>query len=113
MAHIVATRSHDEIVTDKAMDYPRDFRTNKRNTTGLGHQEAGGTICIHSFAVHPKLQGCGLGKLLLKSYLQQLRNSECALRCSLICRDVSTICFSSLFLLAPTFNLYAGRDSSY
>ncbi|KAF3067490.1 Polyamine N-acetyltransferase 1 [Daldinia childiae] len=86
MAHIVATRSHDEIVTDKAMDYPRDFRTNKRNTTGLGHQEAGGTICIHSFAVHPKLQGCGLGKLLMKSYLQQLRNSECALRCSLICR---------------------------
>ncbi|KAI1807143.1 acyl-CoA N-acyltransferase [Daldinia bambusicola] len=87
MAHIVSTRSHNDVVTDKNMDYPRDFRTNKRNTTNLGHQEGGSTICIHSFAVHPKLQGCGLGKILMKSYLQQLRNSDCAERCSLICQN--------------------------
>ncbi|KAI8960034.1 acyl-CoA N-acyltransferase [Daldinia sp. FL1419] len=87
MAHIVATRSCDHFVTDKSMDYPRDFRTNKRNTSGLGHQEGGNTVFIHSFAVHPKLQGCGIGKLLMNSYLQQLKNSECATRCSLICQD--------------------------
>ncbi|KAK6957417.1 hypothetical protein Daesc_000202 [Daldinia eschscholtzii] len=86
MAHIVSTRSRNLFVTNKDMDYPRDFRTNKQTTIRLGHQEHGSTVCIHSFAVHPKLQGCGLGKILMKSYLQQLRNSECAQRCSLICQ---------------------------
>ncbi|KAI2624375.1 hypothetical protein GGR54DRAFT_596224 [Hypoxylon sp. NC1633] len=87
LAHIVATRSDSEVVTDAAMDYPHDFRTERHNTSGLGHQGGGPTVCIHSLAVHPKLQGCGLGKLLMISYLQQLRNSDLASRCALICRD--------------------------
>ncbi|KAI0828085.1 acyl-CoA N-acyltransferase [Hypoxylon sp. FL0890] len=87
IAHIVATKSHEKLVTDEAMDYPRDFRTNKHKYSGLGHQDGGQTICIHSLAVHPKLQGCHLGKLLMKAYLQQLKNADMAKHCSLICQD--------------------------
>lgn len=88
-AHIVATKSDGQTVTDQDMDYPRDWRTRRANTTDVGHKEAGRTICLHSLAVHPKLQGCGLGKMLMKSYLQQVKNSGLADRISLIAQEVS------------------------
>ncbi|KAI6087999.1 hypothetical protein F4821DRAFT_235012 [Hypoxylon rubiginosum] len=88
LAHIVSTRSEGLSVTDEAMDYPRDFRTRKgRNDTPLGHQANGDTICMHSVAVHPGLQGCGLGNLIMKAYLQQQKSSSSASRCALICQD--------------------------
>ncbi|KAI8956098.1 hypothetical protein F4801DRAFT_573629 [Xylaria longipes] len=88
LAHIVATRSRDEVVTDDAMDYPRDYKVAKNNKSKVGHQDTGRTLCIHSLAVHPKLQGVGLGKLIMKSYMQQAKNSEIADRIALICQEV-------------------------
>ncbi|KAI1180746.1 hypothetical protein F4777DRAFT_573975 [Nemania sp. FL0916] len=92
LAHIIATRSHDRIVTDESMDYPRDYQETRangsnKNKSRLGHQETGRTICIHSLAVHPKLQGVGVGKLILISYLQQIMSSALADRVALICKD--------------------------
>ncbi len=88
-AHIVATKSHGQVITDKDMDYPRDWRTRRTGVFDVGHKEAGRTICLHSLAVHPKLQGCGLGKMLMKSYLQQVKNSGVADRISLLAQKVS------------------------
>ncbi|KAI0888652.1 acyl-CoA N-acyltransferase [Annulohypoxylon maeteangense] len=87
VAHIVATRTQSMVVTDESMDYPRDFRTNKQHTLPIGHQETGQTVCIHSLAIHPKFQGCHLGKMIMLAYLQQLKGSETARFCSLICQD--------------------------
>ena len=87
-AHIVSTKSDGQVVTDKDMDYPRDWRTRKTNSSDVGHKEAGRTICLHSLAVHPKLQGCGLGKMLMKAYLQQVKNSGLADRISLLAQEV-------------------------
>lgn len=89
LAHVVATKCDGDVITDDAMDYPKDFRAVKSNSTRLGHQESGRTVALHSLAVHPKLQGCGLAKLLMKSYMQQVNNSGTANRISLICQDVS------------------------
>jgi GNAT superfamily N-acetyltransferase len=89
LAHAVATRSQEDVVTDKAMDYPRDYKTAKdRAAANIGHQETGRCICIHSLAVHPKLQGVGMGKLIVKAYMQQVKNSELAGRIALICQEV-------------------------
>ncbi|KAI0489756.1 hypothetical protein F4859DRAFT_462141 [Xylaria cf. heliscus] len=102
LAHIVATLSRDDVVTDEAMDYPRDYMTAKKsshngngsngsngsdNKPQIGHQETGRTLAIHSLAVHPKLQGVGLGKLIMKAYMQQTKNSEIADRIALICQE--------------------------
>ncbi|KAI1491383.1 hypothetical protein F5X96DRAFT_481734 [Biscogniauxia mediterranea] len=87
LSHIISTRSNMDVVTDDAMDYPRDYKTNRLKVSPLGHQEIGRTICIHSLAVDPKLQGCGMGKLILKAYLQQVKNSALADRVALICQD--------------------------
>lgn len=92
LAHIVATMSQDRVVTDEAMDYPRepaadDDDENRENWPRAGHRKAGRTLCIHSLAVHPKLQGVGMGKLILMAYMQHIKHSECADRIALICQD--------------------------
>ncbi|KAI1276732.1 hypothetical protein F5Y07DRAFT_127820 [Xylaria sp. FL0933] len=107
LAHIVATRSHDDVVTDEAMGCPRgkndddaarsskdgddngdgDGDEKKDKNRRIGHQEFGRTVCIHSVAVHPKLQGVGLGKLIVKAYVQQVKNSALASRIALICQE--------------------------
>ncbi|KAI1351354.1 hypothetical protein F5Y01DRAFT_123172 [Xylaria sp. FL0043] len=110
LAHIVATRSHDDVVTDEAMECPHDKKNdaddgedatrsskdNDGNSDGdekkdenrrIGHQEFGRTVCIHSVAVHPKLQGVGLGKLIVKAYVQQVKNSALASRIALVCQE--------------------------
>ncbi|KAH8681447.1 polyamine acetyltransferase [Xylariales sp. PMI_506] len=83
-AHIIGTRTDSELVTDAAMDYPRDFRTTRPSQSKVGHQEGARTVAIHSLSVHPKLHGCGLGKLIMKAYMQQINNSGTADRISLI-----------------------------
>ncbi|KAI1369655.1 hypothetical protein F5Y08DRAFT_99879 [Xylaria arbuscula] len=88
LAHIVATRSHDNVVTDNSMAYPQGGNiTETTDESKLGHQQFGRTVCIHSLAVHPKLQGVGMGKLILKSYLQQVKQADIADRIVLICRE--------------------------
>ncbi|KAJ8131573.1 hypothetical protein O1611_g2054 [Lasiodiplodia mahajangana] len=105
LAHIVATLSHDDVVTDASMDYPDKYKAEKSSGTSnnnsnsnsnsgsgtnkskIGHQATGRTICIHSLAVHPKLQGVGMGQLILKSYMQQVKNSAIADRIALICEE--------------------------
>lgn len=86
LAHIIATASDSEFVTDKEMGVPINWRASKGNGE-VGHVEGGKTVCLHSLAVSPKLQGCGLGKLVIKAFVQQMHNlgSE---RVALICQDV-------------------------
>ncbi|OLN95623.1 Polyamine N-acetyltransferase 1 [Colletotrichum chlorophyti] len=87
-AHIVSTLGNGPVVTDADMSYPSNWRDQASSKlSGLGHKVMGRTVCLHSFAVAPKLQGCGIGKLLMKSYLQQINNSGVADRIALICQD--------------------------
>lgn len=93
LAHIIATGSQSSVITDSDMDYPKDWKTAGFRESKVGHRESSRTVAIHSLAVVPRLQGCGLGKLILKAYLQQINNSGIADRVVLICEDVS---FTSL-----------------
>ncbi|KAJ2987621.1 hypothetical protein NUW58_g4403 [Xylaria curta] len=73
------------------MDYPHDYKTanghDNVDKPHVGHQNTGRTVCVHSLSVHPKLQGVGLGKLIMKAYLQQVKNAAIADRVALICRE--------------------------
>lgn len=90
LAHIVSTRCCGDVITDADMDYPRNWRSLGGKCTDAGHQEKGRTIALHSLAVSPKVQGCGVGKIIVKAYLQQVNNSGLADRVSLICQDVGS-----------------------
>ncbi|OHE98812.1 acetyltransferase [Colletotrichum orchidophilum] len=88
LGHAVATLGDGPVVSDDDMAYPDNWRDQKSaKSTDLGHKIMGRTLCLHSFAIDPKVQGLGLGKLLMKSYLQQINNSGVADRIALICKD--------------------------
>lgn len=93
LAHIVATASHSKIVQDHDMEIPTNWRNSKSTATNKGHIEGAPTICLHSLAVLPKLHGCGLGKLVMKSFLQQMKALG-AERVVLLCQDVGLPYFS-------------------
>lgn len=74
------------------MDYPKDWKTNKTTlpkdgAEALGHQEEGGTICIHSVAIRPEFQSLGIGSVLLRSYIQRLKDAKIADRLALLAHD--------------------------
>ena len=94
VAHIVSTRCTGNTITDKDMDYPKDWRSRYGRSADVGHQETGRTVALHSMAVAPKLHGCGIGQMIMKAYLQQMKDAQVADRVALICQDVRTRCYS-------------------
>jgi GNAT superfamily N-acetyltransferase len=87
LGHVISTKAISPLVTDDAMDYPKDWKTNYRLSSRIGHTEDGRTICLHSLCVHPDFARKGLGTILLQSYVQRIRDSGVAARIALICRD--------------------------
>lgn len=91
-AHAVSTLGKGPVVTDADMDYPKNWHDHgAAKDTTVGHQEDGRTICLHSFAVSPKLQGTGVGKLAMRSYIQIMNESGVADRIALLCQDVCVL----------------------
>ncbi|KAK4130755.1 acyl-CoA N-acyltransferase [Trichocladium antarcticum] len=89
LAHIVSTRCRGPVVADADMTYPRDWRSRAGRAApqDVGHQEGGTTVGVHSLAVLPRLHRCGIGQMLVKAYLDQMRNSGLVERVALICQD--------------------------
>jgi len=87
LAHVVATKTRDTLVTDVAMDYPRDWETSNKDDNAAGHHEDGKTICIHSLAVLPAYQGSGIGRTIMMAYMQQMNGAGIADRLALIAHE--------------------------
>lgn len=90
LAHVIATKATSNLATDDSMAYPVGWDSEQPPTSNLGHQDGGRTIVLHSVAVLPQLQGRGLGKVLMKAYMQQMSQAGIADRLALIAHDVST-----------------------
>lgn len=92
LAHVIATRTNAEVVTDEAMDYPRDWKTApSAPSSKIGHSEDGRSICVHSLGVIPGYQGRLLGRTLMTAYVQQMNGAGIADRIALIAHDVSPL----------------------
>lgn len=85
LAMVCATKTRNELVSDDDMNVPSGWREQPHppNAT-VGHQEDGRTIAVHSLAVEPSVQGRGLGKTLLKAYIQRMQTSGVADRISIL-----------------------------
>jgi GNAT superfamily N-acetyltransferase len=112
LGHIIATKSSGRVVTDEAMDYPKDWKTKYQLTPNIGHNEDGDMVCIHSLCTHPDFQGKGLGKILLKSYVQRIKDSGVAKRIALICRDRYVVFYekSGFTKVGPSKCQYGGGN---
>ncbi|KAJ4324244.1 hypothetical protein N0V84_003947 [Fusarium piperis] len=85
--HILATLGTHPVVTDADMAMPENWRDPSAcQGSPLGHQSTGRTICLHSFVVCPEVQGVGIGKTAMTSYLQLMNESGMADRVALICQ---------------------------
>lgn len=69
------------------MEYPPDWRAGPSSSERRGHQEHGRTIAVHSLAALPEFEGRGLGKLVMKSYMQRMEASGIADRIALLAHD--------------------------
>ncbi|KAL3469225.1 hypothetical protein BJX99DRAFT_80773 [Aspergillus californicus] len=87
VGHIVATRTSTPYVTDKTMELPANWKTERSTTVDgeiVGHDDFGSSIAIHSVAVLPEHQGKQVGSTLIKSYLQRIREAAIADRVMII-----------------------------
>ncbi|KAL8806473.1 MAG: hypothetical protein Q9223_004754 [Gallowayella weberi] len=87
VAQVIATKCVSVTVTDEAMEYPPDWRSQTSLSEWQGHQEQGRTIAIHSLAALPEFKGYGLGKIVMKSYMQRMESSGIADRIALLAHD--------------------------
>ncbi|KIW66433.1 hypothetical protein PV04_05768 [Phialophora macrospora] len=93
IGHVVSTRTPAPSVTEASMGIPSNWRTRRSSLPTsddeepLGHQDLGGTICVHSLAIAPELQKMGLGSVLMKSYIQRMKDSKIADRIALLAHD--------------------------
>lgn len=90
IGHILATKIHDDLVTDASMDIPdldehnrvKDPKTDKR-----GHRNDGRTLAIHAVVVAPAYQGQSIGSIMLKDYIQRMTTLHVADRIAIIIHD--------------------------
>ncbi|KAF7559660.1 hypothetical protein G7046_g4492 [Stylonectria norvegica] len=111
-AHIIATLGRHPIVTNDDMACPENWRDAVASKgSALGHQSSGRTICLHSFAVCPEVQGVGIGKTALVSYLQIMNESGMADRVALICKPYSIEVYKHFGFkdLGPSKKAYPGQ----
>ena len=97
VGHIISAKAADDVVTDAAMDYPKDWATST-SMSSLGHQEHGRTIALHSVAILPEFQGRGLGRIMMLSYMQNMNGAGIADRLALIAHDVRSYKMHIVFL---------------
>ncbi|KAG8425351.1 hypothetical protein J3458_002059 [Metarhizium acridum] len=91
-AHIIATLGRHPVVTDDDVQCPPNWRDSAASqSSNLGHQTSGRTICLHSFSVCPEVQGIGIGKAAMKAYIQMMNESGVANRIALVCNEVSIV----------------------
>ncbi|KKK13741.1 hypothetical protein ARAM_001675 [Aspergillus rambellii] len=90
VGHIIATRTSTPHVTDKSMELPANWKTERLTVVDgqtVGHDEYGSTIAIHSLAVLREHQGKQVGSTLMKAYIQRIREAMIADRIVLIAHD--------------------------
>lgn len=56
-------------------------------SSAMGHKEHGRTVAVHSLAVLPEFQRRGLGRLLMRSYIQRIESSQLADRIAILAHE--------------------------
>ncbi|KAI5293578.1 hypothetical protein KEM55_007033 [Ascosphaera atra] len=91
VAHIIASRTSTDVVTDASMSYPPNWEQRTSlpapQEQPVGHVEDGQTVAVHSLAVLEGHQGRKLGTTLMKAYIQRIRDAHIAKRIALIAHE--------------------------
>lgn len=90
IAHILATKTHAETVTEASMEIPdldEHHRVKDPKSDNRGHRNDGRTLAVHSVVVDPAYQGQSIGSIVLKDYIQRMTTLHVADRISILVHD--------------------------
>jgi GNAT superfamily N-acetyltransferase len=86
-------RTSAPVITDGSMLMPENWRSlppGKPRTVGgqlIGNDPSGKTIAVHSVVVAPEFQGGGVGRALVKDYVDYVRGIGAGERLALVAHD--------------------------
>ena len=85
----MATKTTAPGVTGESMEIPLAWQSHPTlgDDDAKGHKKNGRTLALHSLAVLPAFQNQGLGKMVLKSYMQRMSTSGVANQIALLAHD--------------------------
>lgn len=84
LGYVIATKTNDLLATLDSMGYPDDWRSQNPLQSNVGHQPNGRNVVLHSVAVLPGFRSRGIGKILVKSFMQQIIGAGISDRITLI-----------------------------
>ncbi|EKJ74092.1 hypothetical protein FPSE_05746 [Fusarium pseudograminearum CS3096] len=87
LAHVISTKSTNKPVKDEDMDYPPSWKSNPQGDYDVGHKRNGRTIALHALAVSPDYQKSGLGKAIMRAYIERMKKMGAADRISILTYD--------------------------
>lgn len=87
LAHVISTKTANKPVKDEDMDYPRNWKEDLQGDYAVGHNKNGRTIALHALAVAPDYQRAGLGKAIMRVYIQRTKSLNAADRISILTYD--------------------------
>ncbi|KAF5679516.1 hypothetical protein FCIRC_6129 [Fusarium circinatum] len=87
LAHVISTKTSNKPVKDEDMDYPRNWKQDPQGDCAVGHNKNGRTIALHALAVAPDYQRAGLGKAIMRVYIQRTKSLNAADRISILTYD--------------------------
>ncbi|KAF4495079.1 Polyamine N-acetyltransferase 1 [Fusarium agapanthi] len=87
LAHVISTKTTNKSVKDEDMDYPRNWKQDPQGDCAVGHNQNGRTIALHALAVAPDYQRVGLGKAIMRGFIQRTKSLNAADRISILTYD--------------------------
>ncbi|ENH65255.1 Polyamine N-acetyltransferase 1 [Fusarium oxysporum f. sp. cubense race 1] len=87
LAHVISTKTTNKPVRDEDMDYPRNWKEDPQGDYAVGHKKNGRTIALHALAVAPDYQRAGLGKAIMRVYIERTKSLNSADRISILTYD--------------------------
>jgi hypothetical protein len=87
LAHVISTKSTNKPVRDEDMDYPPNWKSDPQGDYDVGHKKNGRTIALHALAVSPDYQRSGLGKAIMRAYIERMKQINAGDRISILTYD--------------------------
>ncbi|KAF5673429.1 acetyltransferase [Fusarium heterosporum] len=108
LAHVISTKTTNKPVRDEDMDYPSDWKANPQGEYDVGHKKGGRTIALHALAVSPDYQRSGIGKAIMRSYIERMEVINAGDRISILTYDRLVPYYQKL-----RFEHYGKSESEY
>ncbi|KAF5016762.1 hypothetical protein F66182_11446 [Fusarium sp. NRRL 66182] len=87
LAHVISTKTTNKPVRDEDMDYPSSWKADPQASYGVGHKKDGRTVALHALAVSPDYQRSGLGRAIMRAYMERMKQLGTADRISILTYD--------------------------